>query len=133
MTIPVPDYLSPGSFGSLELRQGTNTEFIGQPIDYSSDKAAAIRCLTLDSLELARVDFIKIDVEGMELETIGGAAQSIARTHPILLVEAFKTDRAVLRARLEGFGYQLFDIGINLLAVHTSDKSLGHITPTTVS
>ncbi len=102
MNIPVPDYLSPGSFGSLELRGGKNTEFIGQPIDYSPDKATPIRCLTLNSLDLARIDFIKMDVEGMELEAIDGAAQSLARTHPIMLVESIKTDRAALRARTRG-------------------------------
>jgi len=127
MTVPVPDYLKPGSFGSLELRGRANTEFIGQPIDYAQNKGATIRCLTIDALDLARIDFIKMDVEGMELEAIEGAAQSVARSHPILLVESIKTDRDALRARLAGFGYQLFDVGLNVLAIHASDNSLSHI------
>src|SRR5947209_16958723 len=56
MRIPSPDYLRPGSFGSLELRKRESNEFIGQPIDYSEAKAAVIRSITLDSLELARID-----------------------------------------------------------------------------
>jgi FkbM family methyltransferase len=132
MKVPQPDYLRPGTFGSLELRKSSTTEFIGQPIDYAEEKATTIHCLTLDSLDLARIDFIKMDVEGMEVDALDGAAQSLARTHPILLVEAVKSDRAVLRARLEGFGYRLFDSGMNLLAVHASDRSLAHIsTPAT--
>ena len=36
MLIPTPDYLVPSSFGSLELKPRAETEFIGQPIDYSA-------------------------------------------------------------------------------------------------
>ena len=35
LRIPVPNYLAPASFGSLELRQSDANEFIGQAIDYS--------------------------------------------------------------------------------------------------
>ena len=129
MKMPNPDYLRPGTFGSLELRASKTTEFIGQPIDYAEEKAVTVRSLTLDALDLARIDLIKIDVEGMELEALDGAARSLARTRPIVLVEAIKSDRAVLRARLEGLGYRLFDVGLNLLGVHASDQSLAHITP----
>ncbi len=49
MRIPRPNYLSPASFGSLELRRTEQTEFIGQAIDYE-DRLAQVRALTLDSL-----------------------------------------------------------------------------------
>jgi len=127
MKIPNPDYLSPGSFGSLELRQREAGEFIGQPIDYSEENAATIRALALDSLQLARIDLIKIDVEGMELEAIDGAATSLERSRPILIVESIKTDKAKLREILEGLGYQLFPMGLNVLAIHASDKSVTHV------
>jgi len=127
MKIPNPDYLSPASFGSLELRQREAGEFIGQPIDYSEENAATIRALALDSLQLARIDLIKIDVEGMELEAIDGAATSLERSRPILIVESIKTDKAKLREVLEGLGYQLFPMGLNVLAIHASDKSVTHV------
>ena len=127
MRVPIPDYLKPASFGSLELRAHAGTEFIGQPIDYSDSKTATISTVTIDSLDLARIDMIKIDVEGMELEAIEGGKASIARSHPIILVEAIKTDAAKLRATLEQFGYRLFPLGMNLLAIHASDKSLNHV------
>src|SRR5262249_31757374 len=101
MRMPTPDYLTAASFGSLELRPRENTEFIGQPIDYSDEKATVIRTVTLDSLELARVDLIKIDVEGMELEAIEGAEASLTRSRPVLIVEAIKSDKAKLRSVLE--------------------------------
>ncbi|SEC28943.1 methyltransferase, FkbM family [Rhizobiales bacterium GAS188] len=127
MRVPTPDYLSAGSFGSLELRQRDGVEFIGQPIDYSDEKASVIRTMTIDSLELARLDLIKIDVEGMELEAIEGAAASLARSRPVLIVEAIKTDKARLRLVLENLGYRLFEMGLNLLAIHETDKTLTHV------
>ena len=78
LSIPRPDYLKPASFGSLELRQSSKNENIGQVIDYSAAGGQAVRLMTVDSLELPRLDFIKLDIEGMELEGLAGAARSIA-------------------------------------------------------
>jgi FkbM family methyltransferase len=55
-------------------------------------KTEAIRELqvpsvTLDSLSLAEVEFIKIDVEGHELEVLKGARATLASNCPILQVE----------------------------------------------
>ena len=129
MRIPAPDYLRPGSFGSLELRTRTGVEFIGQPIDYSDRVAVEIRTMTIDSLDLARIDLIKIDIEGMELEAIAGGMASITRCHPILIVESLKTDKAKLSSTLEQLGYRLVDIGMNLLAIHESDQTMTHVKP----
>jgi len=123
MKIPVPDYLSPGSFGSLELRRRPSTEFIGQPVDYADDKAATIRAVTIDQLALPRIDLIKLDVEGMEPEAIAGAKASIERARPILIVESVKSDKAALRRTLQQLGYRLFEAGMNLLAIHESDHT----------
>jgi FkbM family methyltransferase len=127
MRTPMPDYLNPGSFGSLELRASERTEFIGQPVDYSDRGAVTIRTVAIDSFEFPRLDLVKIDVEGMEVEAIEGGAASLARCRPVLLVEAIKSNRARLRSMLENLGYRLFDAGLNLIAVHAEDKTLGHI------
>jgi FkbM family methyltransferase len=42
---------------------------------------------TLDSFAFDRVNAIKIDVEGAELEVLSGAAATLERTRPLLLVE----------------------------------------------
>jgi FkbM family methyltransferase len=127
MQVPTPDYLRPGSFGSLELRKRDNTEFIGQPIDYAEDKATEINRITIDSLRLPRVDFIKIDIESMEIEGIEGASTTLTNSTPVLLVEAIKSDKAALRKMLEDRGYRIFEMGINLLAIHQTDKTLTHV------
>src|SRR5207253_10118188 len=45
MRVPVPDYLSFSSFGSLELRPRPENEFIGQQIDYSDAATQEVRTL----------------------------------------------------------------------------------------
>jgi len=127
MQVPNPDYLTAASFGSLEMRQSPTNEFIGQPIDYSPDATVEVRKLAIDGFNLPRLDFIKIDIEGMEMEALEGAAQTIGRTHPILLIESIKTDGAQLHAWLERQGYVITPAGINVLAIHSSDKTLGDL------
>jgi FkbM family methyltransferase len=126
LQIPNPDYFTPSSFGSLELRQRPNNEFIGQPVDYANN-TALVRKMALDELGLQRVDFIKIDVEGMELEALAGARATIERSHPILLIEKIKTDVPELERWLLGNGYKAFAFGINIVAVHQGDASLNDI------
>jgi FkbM family methyltransferase len=126
LQIPNPNYFMPSSFGSLELRQRPNTEFIGQQIDYA-DNTVLIRKMTLDELNLPRVDFIKIDIEGMEMEALAGARETIKAYHPILLIEKIKTDLRQLEQWLVDNGYRLMGLGINILAIHQSDVCLKDI------
>ena len=125
--IPNPNYLTASSFGSLELRQRDGNEFIGQAIDYSAEKTVDVQKMTLDTLNFPRVDLIKIDVEGMEMEALEGGRQTIERSRPIVLVESIKAGRDQLRPWLEQRGYKVIEAGINLLAVHASDKTLSEL------
>jgi len=127
MRIPTPDYLAVGSFGSLELQRADHNEFIGQTIDYSEDKLTEIRTVAIDSLGLARLDLLKIDVEGMELRVLAGAARTIARCRPIIIVEHLKTDRTALIADLEARGHRVLQGGQNMIAIHPTDPSLDQI------
>jgi hypothetical protein len=127
MEIPSPNYFVPSSFGSLELRQRSGNEFIGQPIDYQN--TVSVRKLTLDEFGLPRVDLIKIDVEGMELEALDGAAKTIERSRPIMLIEKIKADASRLRQWLESRGYLIIEAGINLLVIHSTDATLTEILP----
>jgi FkbM family methyltransferase len=124
LKIPVPDYLTASSFGSLELKQRDGNEFIGQTIDYSDAATVAIQKIMLDALNLPRVDLIKIDIEGMEMEALEGASQMIERCNPVLLIESIKADREALRAWLQDRGYKVIDAGINILALHLGDPTL---------
>jgi hypothetical protein len=44
------------------------------------------------------------------------------------VVEVIKTDREALGRILAGHGYRLYPMGINLLAIHESDPTIGHVT-----
>lgn len=127
MRVPSPDYQRPGSFGSLELVQHASNEDIGQEIDYGS--TAEIACLTLDSLQLPRLDLLKIDVETMELEVLNGARETLRRCRPMLMVESLKADKAQLQAWLEKAGYAVFEMGPNFVAVHQTDPARPLIKP----
>jgi FkbM family methyltransferase len=127
MKIPQPNYLANASFGSLELRKQDRTEFIGQVINYSEDAMIDVPMLHLDSFNFPRLDLIKIDVEGMELDVLAGAAKCIAERQPILYVEALKTDQNALRGWLERAGYSIFPVGMNFLALHKNDKGLENV------
>jgi FkbM family methyltransferase len=124
MKIPMPNYSIPGSFGSLELRRRDNTEFIGQPIDYSESKMVEVRAVNLDSFNFGRLDLIKIDVEGMEVEVLQGAQRTIESCHPVILVEIIKSNSDLLRGWLEERGYKIMEAGINILAIHASDVAM---------
>lgn len=121
MQIPTPDYLLPSNFGNLELRPRADTEFIGQPIDYSAEKTVAIQTISIDAMALPRLDLIKLDLQGMELEALEGAQQTLARCQPIIFVDSRKAGRERLRAFLDTRGYKVVQAGHNLLAVHKSD------------
>lgn len=127
LRIPVPDYLSPGTFGSLELRASTDAENIGQAIDYRDESLVPVRLLALDSLALPRLDLLKIDVEGMEIETLEGARQTIGRHLPVIVAERLKTPEAALDALLDSHGYRRFVSGLNIVAVHPSDPTVNHV------
>ena len=129
MRVPVPDYLQPGSFGSLELKPQGTAEFIGQPIDYSPGATREIRSLRLDSLALPRLDVIKIDVEGMEQEVLAGGHALLAKHRPILLIEWLKSPKDQLRRTIESFGYRVFESGRNFVAIHPTDRSLAGLQP----
>jgi len=127
LAVPRPDYFSPASFGSLELREQTGTEFIGQRVSYAVDACSTVPMVNLDSLSFDRLDLAKLDVEGMELDVLRGGRQLIEKYHPIMIVEFIKSDRSAIEGFFQHMGYQVFRIGINLLAVHNSDPTLQQI------
>jgi len=123
--IPLIDYKTASSFGSFELRQNENTEFIGQ--DLQNSQKTKIPLISIDSLELERIDLIKIDVEKMEVEVLQGALKSIEKHRPILIIEIIKSDQKQINKLLEPFDYEIFPFGMNILAVHKEDPCLKHI------
>lgn len=52
-----------------------------------SNDAFTVETITVDSLELPSVNFMKIDVEGHELEVLHGSVGTLQRCRPTLMVE----------------------------------------------
>jgi FkbM family methyltransferase len=119
LRIPVVDYAKPASFGSLELKERKNTEDIGQKINYQNSEEMPM--ITLDSLNLERIDLIKLDVEGMEEDVLDGSFDSISKNNPILYVELIKSNKVKILDLLKKYGYVNFPYGENLIAIHSTD------------
>ncbi len=121
--IPKLDYTQPGSFGSLELRLRESTEYLGQVVNYAPEASQAIPLVTLDSFDYDRVDFLKIDVEGMEMEVVRGAKEIFERHRPIVLLEYIKSNSEEMIQYFQNMDYNTFQSGMNLLVVHRDDPS----------
>lgn len=116
INVPIPDYLEHGSFGSLEMQYKPTVENIGQIVDYN--KTQQIPAIAIDSIGLSRLDFLKLDVEGMEEQALFGAFQTIRRCRPIMYIEHQKTGVAAIQKALNIMEYESNQIGPNTLAIH---------------
>ncbi len=119
--IPEPNYLITSSYGSLELKESQRNEFIGQEIDYKKTKPVPL--VSINSLNVKRLDFMKIDVEGMEEDVLAGAKVSIKKYKPIMMIETIKSDKENIENFLDNSGYNIYPIEINLLAIHKDDPT----------
>lgn len=121
--LPSLDYTAPGSFGSLELRQGEHNEAIGQAVDYAG-AGKRVPLVKLDQFPMTRLDFVKMDIEGMELEALHGAVQTLTEHMPIVSLEHIKAEPGSLQAFLKDLGYRCFTLQSHVLGVHRDDPSL---------
>ncbi|MFM0487375.1 FkbM family methyltransferase [Paraburkholderia graminis] len=128
LIVPRPDYFVHSSFGSLELRQQETNEYIGQHVSYDQAQGLRVGMVAIDSLGLKRLDFVKLDVEGMEVEVLRGAKNTLRTLKPILLLEVVKSDQAEIKGLLDELDYRYFPAGMNLVAAHKDDPVLQHLT-----
>jgi FkbM family methyltransferase len=94
--------------------------------------AVAVPVARLDDLDLPRrVSFVKLDVEGFELEVLRGARETLARDQPVIFGE-FSTDWLQIRgedlsrglASLAELGYEVFAVVEQRSAAwHPMDKT----------
>jgi FkbM family methyltransferase len=107
---------------------------IGQSADAEADKTAntyPVRLTTLDAmvdeLKLTRLDFIKCDAEGYDLDVLRGAMKTVARFRPKLALCTYhKHDHfAEMKKLLGGLGYTIRGKGLfntagefNVLMLH---------------
>jgi len=88
-------------------------EQVGTHFDYGKTRVTAsgeIPATPIDMIEgLPRIDFVKIDVEGMELKVLNGMRQTIASYKPQMLIKMQDpTTYAKTYDFLNGFGYNIY-------------------------
>lgn len=85
--VPVYDYNKRGSFGSVELLKTSND--VGQ----KPTGTVPVDILRIDDMNLDRVDFIKFDVEGMEIHALRGSIETIRKHKPVMYIEYKKVGK----------------------------------------
>lgn len=91
-----------GNLGSLSFRGALEAGNAPGPV------AMPLPMVTVDSLALPSCRLLKIDVEGMELDVLQGAAGTIARHRPVIYFEQTSgTNFDAIVAMLDGAGYDL--------------------------
>lgn len=110
LELPPLDYTKPWNFGGLNL-YGKSPEPQG-----IGGRGEVVQVTTLDSFGFSDLQFAKIDVEGMEVDVLKGAAQTIARCRPLLQVEWLRENYDTPRY-LHNLDYLQYPIGGNLLCI----------------
>jgi FkbM family methyltransferase len=103
--VPDIDYGTPQDFGTVQI----STTGSGTPVEV----------VTIDSLGLERVDFIKLDVEGYECAALAGGIGMIQQHRPYIWVEFFITGKEPIKASLAGVpDYAFFQVDYqNMLCI----------------
>ncbi|HET9387960.1 MAG TPA: FkbM family methyltransferase, partial [Gemmatimonadales bacterium] len=120
-----------------EWNSGHNTfgEFFVDSVEKTGEER--VRTRTVDEVvidqQLQRVDVIKIDVEGHEVKVLAGAAETLARFRPTLLIEVFEetlrrqgASATAVLAFLERQGYRLQEFSDTTGELVPLQRSLGN-------
>lgn len=106
MKVPDVDYGQDADFGSVSLVDGQSSGGTPTPV------------VRLDSLGLPRLDFLKLDIEGMEIDALRGARRLIETHLPWCWIEYWKVGEAPIIDTFAGLDYTFYRIdGLNMLCV----------------
>ncbi len=95
-----------------ELDENMTTNWGGLSLDgdYSKCPSYSVPIIKIDGINFSRLDFIKIDVEGMERDVLLGAEDNIRKFKPHLYVENDRADKSEgLISFLHSLGYVVYD------------------------
>jgi FkbM family methyltransferase len=116
LEIPQFNYSQALNFGSIEFT-AEQREPLTQRRGHDPRCVEYVPLSTLDRFEFEQVHMIKIDVEGMEIQVLDGAINTIRRCRPVLYVEFLKCDKAALQRRIADLGYEIQKKGFNILCI----------------
>ena len=114
------DYKCEANFGAYEFeRPYANSDFNGM----TTPDIDTISVLTVDSLNLDQVVFMKLDIEGMEYKALKGAINTITACQPFVTFEHHKTDRVGVENLLENLGYRILSETIGQMSMAVPDSN----------
>ena len=100
------DYSQPGNFGGIGLKKNYDNSYCAK---IKGTKKNKIKTLTLNNfLNLKKCNFLKIDVEFMELSVLKGAKDFINKFKPIIWIENHREYPNYLNKYLLKIDYKLF-------------------------
>ena len=110
VVLPSVDYSMKIDYGMVRVQPGLTDENMYM-------RNFMVDGVSIDSLKLPRCDFIKIDVEGFEIQAIKGARKTIETFKPILWVEYHIVGMdAICKAVGEGYTFIMAD-PLNMVCV----------------
>ena len=83
--LPAIDYSVAQDFGTVSLSDATTVDEHGWMVD------SVVDITSIDAMDLPRLDFFKLDVEGYEVPALTGALRTIQKYRPWIWVEYFIT------------------------------------------
>ena len=103
ITVDLPDYTMPNNFGGLELIRAERTD--NQYM--TKTRTENVDTVTVDQFA-EPVDFLKLDIEGMEHLALAGAKKTIEQHRPICFVEMWKTDIEAVKKFFKQNNYRAY-------------------------
>jgi FkbM family methyltransferase len=108
----------------LDVDKATNFGGVSLGIAHHEHPGAPLKKVAMVSLDEIlfrndKISFIKIDIEGGELDALKGARGTIAKHKPLMFIEVVHslTDTAALAKMIESYGYALDYLGLNALCI----------------
>jgi FkbM family methyltransferase len=103
-----PDYFEPTDFGTFSLLKQQET-----------GNTTVIDLTTLDSFvedyKISKIDLLKIDVEGMDLDVLKGSKQVIEKFSPVIFIECTDQNIKTMVDFVENLNYNCELVSNNLL------------------
>ena len=102
---------------------GLDNNPMGRPLHHTEcDTTIEVETMTIDSLNLDRLDFIKMDIEGYEPLAIEGAINTIKKCKPVITLEIYKDWSGVVDINYSRELFKcLIDIGYRVEHIYGAD------------